>query len=142
MGDPLKRADKKYVPLMSVADPSGAREEIVPVRRGLRWVGGSRARLAPGFHAATVGGDEPVFYAVNGGVRESDPTRLDDAQIRQVALEIGGEVVADAAGVDAVVRRASTGFEVWKPVLAVLLVLLFAELYLLGRFEARKEVAR
>jgi hypothetical protein len=96
----------------------------------------------PGFHVATVVGDEPVFYAVNGGVRESDPARLDDSQVRQVALELGGEVVEDAAGVDEVVRRASTGLEIWKPVLGLLLFLLFAELYMLGRFEARKEVAR
>jgi hypothetical protein len=59
-----------------------------------------------------------------------------------VASELGGEIVEDAAGVDAVVRRSAAGLEIWKPLLALLLVLLFAELYMLGRFEARKEVAR
>jgi hypothetical protein len=142
MGDVLKRADKRYVPLMAVADPSGAREEMVAGRRGLRWVGASKPRLSPGFHVATVDGGEPIFYSVNGGVRESDPERLDDVQIRQVASELGGEIVEDAAGVDAVVRRSAAGLEIWKPLLALLLVLLFAELYMLGRFEARKEVAR
>jgi hypothetical protein len=50
--------------------------------------------------------------------------------------------VENSAAFTAVARRSSVGMELWKPALALLLVLLFAELFLLGRFEVRKEASR
>jgi hypothetical protein len=141
-GDPAKRFDKRHTPGMSAADPAGTREEILPARRGARWVGFSRPRQMPGFHMGTVDGGETVFYAVNGSARESDPERLGPEQIGAVTAEMGGEVVENAAAFTAVARRSSVGMELWKPALGLLLVLLFAELFLLRRFEVRKEAAR
>lgn len=140
-GDATKRPDKRNPPGMSVADPAGTREEIVPLRRGARWIGTSTARQMPGFHVGTVEGSETIFYAVNGSARESDPERLSPEQIAAVSAEMGAEVAGDAAAFTALARRSSVGFELWKPALAVLLILLFAELFLLRRFEVRREVS-
>jgi hypothetical protein len=141
-GDAAKRFDKRIAPNMSVADPAGTREEITPLRRGSRWVGASKPRHTPGFHAGTVAGGETVFYAVNGSARESDPERLGPQEIAAVTAEMGGEMIENAAAFTEVARRSSVGLELWKPALALLLILLFVELFLLGRFEVRKEVAR
>lgn len=79
-------------------------------------------------------------FAFNLSLLESDLTPLSEEQLTALASEMNAELVRSAADHSVLDRARRFGQEIWKPLLWVVLVLLFAEL-LLQQWMARRRVA-
>jgi hypothetical protein len=78
-----------------------------------------------------------IQYAVNTLVRESDPALLSRADLESLAKESGARILDSAGQYETIDRKRRFGFEFWKPLLALVLGLVFLELILEQRFARR-----
>lgn len=90
----------------------------------------------PGIYHLTTADGEVRQYAVNTSREESDPARLEPAEIDSIATQLGATLAHNKEELLALDRAESGGREVWRPLLWLVLLLLFAELILNHRFAA------
>jgi hypothetical protein len=98
---------------------------------GQTWLAGVYAL------ASDRAGGNAIQYAVNTPVRESDPALLSRAELESLAKETGARILDSAGQFEKIDRKRRFGFEFWKPLLALVLGLVFLELILEQRFARR-----
>ncbi len=96
----------------------------------------------PGIYHLTTADGEVRQYAVNTSREESDPARLEPSEIDSIATQLGATLAHNKDELIALDRAQSGGREVWRPLLWLLLSLLFAELFLNQRFASAATGAR
>ena len=74
---------------------------------------------------------------MNADRLESDPARLPSAEIESLSKKIGADLVLNADALRDSIASTQFGRELWRPLLLVLLVFLFAEIALQQRFNPR-----
>ena len=122
---PASQIEKK----VTVTKPGGG-EDIVEVKKeGARGVFEYMDTSDPGIYQMVDADGKNYFFAVNLDRAESDIRTLDEDEVRALAIELGANLVTDwdeYANLDKVRR---TGVELWRPLLYVVLALIFAELF-------------
>jgi len=125
---------------LSMTKPSGS-EELVAVRKeGARGIVEFSDTSDPGIYRLTDGDGRAQYFAVNLDRRESDIRTLDEDQMKSLAIEMEANLVTDWDGYTSLDKVRRTGIEFWKPLLYVVLALVFAELFYqqwLGRRKLR-----
>ena len=75
-----------------------------------------------------------THYVVNASRRESDLAKLTDKEIAELARAHGVALVQNGGDFKQLDHSRRFGMEFWRPLLWVLLALIFAELFLQQRF--------
>jgi Aerotolerance regulator N-terminal/von Willebrand factor type A domain len=96
----------------------------------LRWPGVYRIGSPQG---STQPESSPILCAVAVPREESDPNLLSDSQLEQLSKQLGASVVRSADNYRAVQQIRRDGKEIWRPLLILLVVFLFAEILLARR---------
>jgi hypothetical protein len=107
--------------------------ELLIVKKGERGVVEYPQTQRPGIYTLQPPGNPappPLHYVVNAERTESDLTRMTEAETKALAKTHDLKIVRSAAEFKALDKAQRYGLEIWKPVLLVLLILLFAELIL------------
>lgn len=91
----------------------------------------------PGFYKLEGAGPNNRLFAVNADRLESDPARLGSAEIESLSKKIGADLVVDADALGNSIASTQIGRELWRPILFLLLLFLFAEILLQQRFNPR-----
>jgi hypothetical protein len=91
----------------------------------------------PGFYKLEGAGPNNRLFAVNADRLESDPARLASAEIESLSKKIGADLVVDADALGNSIASTQIGRELWRPLLFLLLLFLFAEILLQQRFNPR-----
>jgi hypothetical protein len=86
----------------------------------------------PGFYAIDSSSDRSLFIASQAPLLESNLDRLDESEVEAFAAQIGAEVVQSLEEYEAL--DSTGGQEIWRWLLGLLLVFLFAELCLQRTF--------
>ncbi len=133
---PAASAGKKAL----VAGPDGTTSELPVVKKEERGVVESAPLYQPGLYTLQPPGAQPIHYVVNADRRESDLARLGDTEMAEFAKAHSVAVVRSAAEFRENEHKQRFGQELWKPLLLVLLVLIFLEL-ILQRLFARSRGA-
>jgi hypothetical protein len=91
----------------------------------------------PGFYKLEGAVSKDRSFAVNADRLESDPARLPSAEIEALSKKIGADLVLNADALRDSIASTQFGRELWRPLLLVLLIFLFAEIALQQRFNPR-----
>ncbi|MDR3401502.1 MAG: VWA domain-containing protein [Chthoniobacter sp.] len=127
---PVGDAGKKA----SLALPDGTTREVPVVKKNERGVVEYGRTQQPGLYTLTAPSGTATHFVVNTSRRESDLQKLTDAEIADFAKSHGISVVHSGAEYKQLDRTRRFGSEFWRPLLWLLLVLIFAELFLQQRF--------
>ena len=116
-------------------------EPIDRVREMMTHSGIDRAVLAQHLgqydnrYIGSVVSEDPEHFAVTTTREESDLTALETSEVRRFLGEFGVELVVGVDGVEDFLRQQRYGVEVWKPLVAIVLLLAFFELFLVRWIE-------
>jgi hypothetical protein len=127
---PVSDAGKKA----ALALPDGSMREVAVVKKGERGVVEFGQTQQPGLYTLTAPSGAATHFVVNTSRRESDLQKLTAAEIADFAKSHGVAVVHSGAEYKQLDRARRYGSEFWRPLLWVLLALLFLELFLQQRF--------
>jgi hypothetical protein len=127
---PLADAGKKA----SLILPDGTTREVPVVKKGERGVVEYPRTQKPGLYTLNSPSGVPTHIVVNTSRQESDLQELTDNEITDFAKAHGVAVVRSGAEYKQLDRNRRYGTEFWRPLLFLLLALLFAELLLQQRF--------
>ena len=134
---------KPLVAFLPVADsgkkatlilPDGTTREAPVVKKGERGVVEYARTQEPGLYTLNAPGGATTHFVVNTSRRESDLSKLTDAEIADFAKSHKVAVVHSGAEYKQLDRTRRFGSEFWRPLLWLLLGLIFAELFLQQRF--------
>ena len=126
----------------TIISPDGVSSEAPIVKKGERGVVEFSRTQQPGLYTLTQPGGAPTYYVVNASRRESDLRKLTPQEIDGLAKTHGVSLVRSGAEYKALEHTRRYGREFWKPLLWIVLGLMFLELYLQKRFaRARGTVA-
>jgi hypothetical protein len=134
---------KPLVAFLPVADagkkaalslPDGTSREVAVVKKGERGVVEYGQTQQPGLYTLISPGGVTTHFVVNTSRRESDLQKLTPAEIADFAKSHGVSLVRSGAEYKALDHTRRYGSEFWRPLLVLLLVLLFVELFLQQRF--------
>ena len=114
--------------------PSGATVDVSIVKKGERGVVEYARTQEPGLYTLRSPGGVSTHFVVNTSRRESDLSKLTDAEIADFAKTHGVAVVHSGAEYKQLDRTRRYGSEFWRPLLWLLLGFLFAEIFLQQRF--------
>ena len=114
--------------------PDGTSIEMAIVKKGERGVVEFARTQRPGLYTVTSPGGAITHYVVNASRRESDLAKLTDKEIAELARAHGVALVQNGADFKQLDHSRRFGMEFWRPLLWVLLALIFAELFLQQRF--------
>ena len=92
----------------------------------------------PGIYQLTTADAETKQYALNVSRRESDPSRLESSEIQAVAKQLEASVSTSKEDLVSTDRTEGDGREIWRPVLWLTLLMLFAELILNRHFAVKQ----
>ena len=134
---PASDAGKKAQ--LGLAD--GTNVEIPIVKKGERGVVEYGKTQRPGLYTLTPPDGKTVHFVVNASRKESDLQRLTPQEIADFAKSHGVSVVNSSADYDQLDHTQRFGHELWKPVLWLLLILSFGELFLQQYFARGKRAA-
>jgi hypothetical protein len=118
----------------TIIKPDGAPVEVAIVKKGERGVVEYGKTQRPGLYTLNPPGGAPVYYVVNASRKESDLQRLTDREIADFAKAHGVSLVHNGAEYKQLDRTRRYGWEMWRPMLWVILVLVFLEVFLQQRF--------
>jgi hypothetical protein len=118
---------------LQLTDPGGARHAVTAAEHGSRSLVRYENTRRPGLYILELPDGTPIHYVVNASRAESELARLGADEIRDVAAAMGAQVVASLEELTRLGERRRFGREFWRPLLGVLLALLFAELFLQQR---------
>jgi hypothetical protein len=127
---PVTDAGKK----VALTDPDGSMLEVAVVKKQGRGVVEFGNTQRPGLYTLRLPAGQPLHYVVNAARRESDLQRLTDREIAELAKEHGIAVVHNGAEYRALDRTRRYGREIWKPLLWLLLGVVFLEMVVEQRF--------
>jgi hypothetical protein len=127
---PVGAAGKKASLLL----PNGSLVDVPVVKKGERGVVEYARTQEPGLYTLNAPGGLTTHFVINASRRESDLTKLTDAEIADFAKSHGVAVVHSGTEYKQLDRSRRYGSEFWRPLLLLLLALLFAELFLQQRF--------
>jgi len=114
--------------------PNGTTTDLPIVKKGERGVVEYARTQEPGLYTLNAPGGIATHFVVNTSRRESDLSKLTDNEIADFAKSHGVAVVHTGAEYKQLDRNRRYGSEFWRPLLWLLLGLLFAELFLQQRF--------
>jgi hypothetical protein len=114
--------------------PNGNTVDVSIVKKGERGVVEYARTQEPGLYTLRSPGGTTTHFVINTSRRESDLSKLTDAEIADFAKSHGVAVVHSGAEYKQLDRTRRFGSEFWRPLLWLLLGLLFAELFLQQRF--------
>ena len=135
---PVADAGKKA----SIIDPEGVATEVSVVKKGERGLVEFTRTQKPGLYTMNPPGGAPTYYVVNASRAESDLAKLTPQEIDALAKSHGVSLVRSGAEYKALDHTRRYGREFWKPLLWLVLGLIFLEIYLQQRFaRARGKVA-
>jgi hypothetical protein len=137
----------------TITDPDGKRHEIkVAPATPARGPGGLEAVLRedhclvefaetelPGLYVLETPDNETIHFVVNTSRTESDLKLLDDKEFADLAEVMQAKAVSSAEQYLQLDKQRRFGREIWKPLLAAVLVLLFLEVLLQQRFAMVKK---
>jgi hypothetical protein len=123
---PVSDAGKKAVLTL----PDGTTREVAVVKKGERGVVEYSQTQQPGLYTLGAPGGTTTHFVVNTSRRESDLQKLTPAEIADFAKTHGISVVHSGAEYKQLDRTRRFGSEFWRPLFLLVLVLLFAELFL------------
>ncbi len=127
---PVDDAGKKATLML----PDGTTREVPVAKKGERGVVEYNHTQEPGLYTLNGPGGSVTHFVVNTSRKESDLQKLTDAEIADFAKTHSVSVVHSGAEYKQLDRSRRYGSEFWKPVLWLLLALLFGELFLQQRF--------
>ena len=107
------------------------------VRKGARGVVEFDEAVRPGVYLVQLPSGETVHYTVATPFEESDLERLSRDEVDDLAAELGAVAVESPRAYHDLERERRFGREIWKPLLAAVLVLLFLEPFLVRSFQRR-----
>jgi len=114
--------------------PDGTTLEVPITKQGERGVVEFPHTQQPGLYTLTPPGGVATDYVVNASRRESDLAKLTEKEIADFAREHGVSLVTNGTEFKQLDQTRRFGMEFWRPLLVVLLVLIFGELILQQRF--------
>jgi len=114
--------------------PDGTSREVAVVKKNERGVVEYGRTQQPGLYTLTAPSGTVTHFVVNTSRRESDLQELTDNEIADFAKSHGVSVVHSGAEYKQLDRTRRFGSEFWRPLLWLLLLLIFAELFLQQRF--------
>jgi hypothetical protein len=120
--------------------PDGTTREVPVVKKGERGVVEFARTQQPGLYTLNAPSGTATHFVVNTSRRESDLQELTDAEIADFAKSHRVAVVHSGAEYKQLDRSRRYGSEFWRPLLGLLLVLIFAELFLQQRFARVRRV--
>jgi hypothetical protein len=118
----------------TVINPEGISFQAPIVKKGERGVVEFSNTQRPGLYTMNPPGGAPTYYVVNAARRESDLRKLSPQEIDSLAATHGVSLVRTGADYKALEHNRRYGREFWKPLLWIVLGLVFLELYLQQRF--------
>lgn len=119
---------------MTLTDPQGRQHQLKAVASGYHSLVEYADTYRPGLYVLQTPDDHKVHFVVNASRRESQLEVLDDEEFQALAAEMGGQAVSSSADYLKLDRQRRFGREIWKPLLAAVLLLILAELLLQQRF--------
>jgi len=122
-----------------MTDPQGKRHEIKAVARRDHCLVEFDQTEVPGLYVLETPDDDLIHFVVNTSSRESDLELLDDQQFAALAEQARAEAVSSAEQYIQLDRQRRFGREIWKPLLAVVVALLFIEILLQQHFAMVKK---
>lgn len=131
---PPALAGKKAV----LTDPDGRSLELAVQARGMRAVVEAPDTRRPGLYVLDAPNGQKIHFVVNTDRRESDLAQLDGEALQALGKSMGATVVSSWNEYRQMDQQRRFGQEIWKPLLAILVVLLFAELLLQQHFARRR----
>ena len=93
----------------------------------------------PGLYTMVGPNNETVHFVVNTGRAESDLEQLTEAERSEVAEDMGANLISSLQEYREMDQSRRYGQEIWKPILWLLLFILFFELWLEGRMARRRK---
>ncbi len=119
---------------LSLSRPDGTCLTAHPVPRGTRSVVQFDRTLQPGVYTLTGADAEPIRFVAQAPRSESELRQLAADELEKVAGALGADLVESAEEFLELDRMRRHGREIWRLLLAAVLVLMFAELFLQQRF--------
>ncbi|MFT5412663.1 MAG: hypothetical protein ACI9NC_005413 [Verrucomicrobiales bacterium] len=114
---------------VTVTKPAGGEEAVEVKLEGARGVVEYADTSAPGIYKMVDADGGTQYFAVNLDRRESDIRTLDDDQIKSLAIDMEANLVTNWEEYQSLDKIRRTGIEFWKPLLYVVLALVFGELF-------------
>ena len=127
---PVADAGKKAALVL----PDGTNREVPVIKKGERGVVEFAQTQQPGLYTLTAPGGTVTHFVINTSRRESDLQKLTAAEIADFAKTHKVALVRSGAEYKQLDRTRRYGSEFWRPLLWLLLGLLFLELFLQQRF--------
>lgn len=112
-----------------VTKPGGGEERVEVKQEGSRGIIEYTDTSAPGIYRLVDADGEVQYFAVNLDRRESDIRTLDDDRMRALAIEMGANLVTSWDDYKKLDKVRRTGIEFWRPLLYIVLALVFGELF-------------
>ena len=117
-----------------VTDPEGKRHELKAILKDDHCLIEFANTELPGLYALETPDSEIIHFVVNTSSKESDLKLLDDAEFAALAQEMQAEPVSSAEQYLQLDKRRRFGRDIWKSLLAAVLVLILIEILLQQRF--------
>ncbi len=125
--------DAAGVPL-ALSSPDGIRHTARPAPRGAQSVVQFDRTAQPGVYTLTGPDAKPIHFVAQAPREESDLHPFPPDELAKVAEALGADMVESAEEFLELDRTRRHGREIWRFLLAAVLVLMFTELYLQQRF--------
>lgn len=122
---PVSQAGKSVV----VTKPSGGEESVEVRKEGARGIVEYADTSEPGIYKMLDADGVAQYFAVNLDRRESDIRTLDADQMKSLAIEMEANLVTSWDEYKNLDKVRRTGIEFWRPLLYIVLALVFGELF-------------
>jgi len=123
---------------VTLTDPGGEKHEIVVKNSGIHGVAAFEDTRKPGPYLMDVPGQDAIHFVAAVPGEESDVRTLDDVEFRRLGEEMGATTVESWEEYREMSRSRRFGREIWKPLLALVLLLMFCELFAVQLFTRRR----
>ncbi len=121
-----------------VTDPTAHRQEISIVGKGIRGIAEYANTKRPGLYVMTAPDGTMTHYVANSSREESNLEQLTENQRTALATAMDAKMVNSVKEYEQLDRDRRFGREIWRPLLWLVLILIFAELFLEQWFSRRK----
>jgi uncharacterized membrane protein len=117
-----------------LTDPEGRRHELKAVLKGDHCLVEFSSTELPGLYALETPDNETIHFVVNTSSKESDLALLNDTEFAELAQQMHAEAVSSSEEYLQLDKRRRFGQELWKKLLAAVLILILIEILLQQRF--------
>ena len=113
----------------TITKPAGGEESVSIREEGSRSLVEYTDTSAPGIYTLVDPDGVEHFFAVNLDRKESDIRTLDEDEMKDLAIEMEANLVTNWDEYTSLDKIRRTGIEFWKPLLYIVLALVFGELF-------------